>query len=102
MRIRTEQAMVLPITLAEVLYLTGAQIPGIERLANHTAILSVDLKALMPVHAHCHCQIKVTHTAILGLLPIRLFSTVVLLFVSWLLHIGGSLACSLRTPGIIN
>src|SRR5205807_1586969 len=64
MRVCTKYSMVLSITYAEALHFTGAQIPGIEGLANYTAILSVDLKALMPVHAHRHCQIKVTHTAI--------------------------------------
>src|SRR5215467_8158954 len=64
MRVCAEYSMVLPITHAEALHFTGAQIPGVEGFANHAAILSVDLKALMPVHAHRHRQIKVTHTAI--------------------------------------
>src|SRR5438309_4830080 len=64
MRIRTERAMVLPIMHSEAFHLTGAQIPGIEGLAKHAAVLPVHLEALMPVHAHCHRQIKVTYTAI--------------------------------------
>src|SRR5947209_14388932 len=64
MRIRSEHPVVLPITHAEALHLTRAQIPGIEGLANHTAVLTVHLEALMPVHAHCHRQVQMTQTAI--------------------------------------
>src|SRR6266550_1910605 len=63
-RIRSKHPVVLPITHAEALHIARAQIPGIGGLANHAAILTVHLEALVPVHAHCHCQIKVTHTAI--------------------------------------
>ena len=64
MRIRTERPVVLPITHREALHLTRAQIPGIKGLANHAAVFTVHLKALVPVHPHRHRQIKVTHTAI--------------------------------------
>src|SRR5258708_27820665 len=64
MGIRTERAMVLPITRTEAFHFTGAQIPGIEGLAKHAAVLPVHLEALMPVHAHRQRQIKVARTAI--------------------------------------
>src|SRR6266496_3981141 len=64
MCIGTKDAVILSITHAETFHLAGAQIPGIEGLANHTAVFTVHLKALMPVHPHRHRQVKVTNAAI--------------------------------------
>src|SRR5436190_5960972 len=64
MRIRTEHAVVLVITHREAFYLTRTQIPGIGGFANDATILTVHLKAFVPVHAHRHRQVKVTNAAI--------------------------------------
>src|SRR5436853_6065499 len=64
MRIRTEHPVVLPISHAEALHLTRAQIPGIEGLANHAAVLTIDLETLMPVHAHRHRQVQMPQAAV--------------------------------------
>src|SRR5947209_13845170 len=49
---------------AETFHLAGAEIPGIEGLANDTAVFTIDLEALMPVHAYSHRQVKVSNAAI--------------------------------------
>src|SRR5438309_11323844 len=64
MCIGTKDAMILSITHAEAFDIAGAQIPGIEGLANHTAMFTIYLEALMPVHPHSHSQVKVTNAAI--------------------------------------
>src|SRR5438270_10495140 len=64
MCIGTKDAMILSITRAEAFDLAGAQIPGIEGLADHTAMFTIRLEALMPVHPYGHRQVKVTNAAI--------------------------------------
>src|SRR5438034_10324699 len=64
MCISTKDAVILSITYAETFHLAGAQIPGIVGLANHTAVFTVHLKALMPVHSHSYRQVEVTNTPI--------------------------------------
>jgi hypothetical protein len=64
MGIGTQDAVILSITHAETFHLTGAQIPGIEGLSNDTAMFTVHLKALMPVHPYSHRQVKMPNAAI--------------------------------------
>src|SRR5579875_2729120 len=63
MSISAQHTAILSITYAETFHLAGAQIPGIEGLANHATIFPIDLKALVPVHAHCHRQILQPQTS---------------------------------------
>src|SRR5450755_2164701 len=62
--ILSEGAMVLSIAYREAFHLTGAQIPWVEGLANDTAILTIHLKSLVPIHSYCHREVQVTNTAI--------------------------------------
>src|SRR5579875_47141 len=64
MSISAQHTAILSITYAETFHLAGAQIPGIEGLANHTTIFPIDLKALVPVHTHRHRQVKMPNAAI--------------------------------------
>ena len=64
MTIGTQDAVILSIALTEALHLAGTQVPGIEGLANHAAMLTIHLKALVPVHAYRHREIEMPNAAI--------------------------------------
>ena len=62
--ILAEYAVVLVVANGEAFYIASAQVPGIVRLANNAAVLTIHLETLVPVHTHGDGEVEVSYTAI--------------------------------------